>query len=202
MSQEYAERTKLGPGFNVYGVGTEENIVYPDDQDMEDTASSPVHVVGETVPETDVPSLGLTPQDSLSAESLRDVTGPRTAATRNPGDAGSVSTENLARDAHVAETTASGSQPPSDGQHHHEAATTSVRERSKSPRGREISPRTRTARLRARFAKLREYPMVRYLPASAPPSFPAPAAVPRDTVTREEANVVLSEIQKQIGDAA
>ena len=61
MSQECTERTKLGPSFNVYGVGIEENIVYLDDQNMEDTASSPMRVVGETVPKSDIPSLGLTP---------------------------------------------------------------------------------------------------------------------------------------------
>ena len=112
MSHEQTERTKLGPGFDVYGVGSSENFVYPNDQEMEDTASSPVQVVGETVPESDVPSLGLTPQDSLSAESLRDVTGPRTAAARNSDDAASGTPQSLARDTHVAETTASGSQPP------------------------------------------------------------------------------------------
>ena len=68
MSCEHTERTKMGPGFDVYGIGTSENFVYPNDQEMEDTASSPVQVVGETVPESDVPSLGLTPQDSLSAD--------------------------------------------------------------------------------------------------------------------------------------
>ena len=115
MSQEQTERTKLGPGFDVYGVGTSENFVYPNDQEMEDTASSPVQVVGETVPESDVPSLGLTLQDSLSAESLRDVTGPRTAVTQKSADAASGTTESMARDAHVAKTTASESGPSGDG---------------------------------------------------------------------------------------
>ena len=44
--------------------------------------------------------------------------------------------------------------------------------------------------------------MTRYLPAPAPPQLPPSATVPRDTVTREEANAILTELQKQIGDAA
>ena len=82
MSHDPTERTKLGPGFDVYGVETDINQGYPNDLEMEDTASSPVQCVGEVVPESDVPSLGLTPTDPLSAENLCEVTGPRTAATR------------------------------------------------------------------------------------------------------------------------
>ena len=47
----------------MYGVEMETNAPYPNDQEMEDTASSPVLLVDEVVPESDVPSLGLTPTD-------------------------------------------------------------------------------------------------------------------------------------------
>ena len=50
---------------------------------------APVRVVGEVVPEADVSSLGLSPQDALTADMLRHVTGLSTAAAWNPGDAGS-----------------------------------------------------------------------------------------------------------------
>ena len=115
MSHEQTERTKLGPSYNVFGVSTVEDSDYPNDQEMEDTASSPVQIIGEEVPEMDVSSLGLTPTVPLSAEYLREVTGPSTAATRNLDDAGSVSTENVMSGAHVAETIASGSQTPRGG---------------------------------------------------------------------------------------
>ena len=106
---------KLGPGYNVLGVSTVEDSDYPNDQEMEDTASSPVQVIGEVVPETDVSSLGLTSTVPLSAEYLCEVTGPSIAATWNPNDAGSVSTEKVISGVNVAETTASGSQTPREG---------------------------------------------------------------------------------------
>ena len=108
MSREQTEQTKLGPGYDVYGAKTNTNSFYPNDQDMEDTASSPVQLVGEVVPELDVPSLGLTPTDPLTAENLREVTGPRMTVERNSGDAESISKENVITDANVAEPTASG----------------------------------------------------------------------------------------------
>ena len=40
MSHNPTERTKLGPGFDVYGVETDINQGYPNDLEMEDTASS------------------------------------------------------------------------------------------------------------------------------------------------------------------
>ena len=92
---------------------------------MEDTASSPVQLVGEVVPESDVPSLGLTPTDPLTAENLREVTGPRMTLAWNLGDAELVSTENVITGANVAEPTASGSQTFGDAQHHMETAATS-----------------------------------------------------------------------------
>ena len=104
------EQTKLGCGYDVYGVKTNMNSFYPNDQDMEDTASSLVQLVGEVVPESDVPSLGLTPTDPLATENLQEVTGPRMTVARNPGDAESVSMENVITGANMAEPTASGSQ--------------------------------------------------------------------------------------------
>ena len=115
MSHDQTEHTKLGPGYNVFGVSTVEDSDYPNDQEMEDTASSPVQVIGKVVPEMDVFSLGLTPTVPLSAEYLREVTRPSTAATRNLDDAGSVSTEKVISGVNVAETTASGSQAPHEG---------------------------------------------------------------------------------------
>ena len=202
MSHNPTEQTKLGPGYDVYGVETETNALYPNDQEMEDTASSPALLVGEVVPESDVPSLGLTPTDPLTAENLREVTGPRVTLARNPGDAESVSTENVIAGANVAEPTASGSQMFGDAQHHTETAATSGQARAKSPVGRvrhELSPRTRTADLRARMARVRQTRMTRYLQAPPPP--PPSAIVPHDTVTRAEADMALGELQRQIGDA-
>ena len=69
---------------------------------------------------------------------------------RNPGDAESVSTENVIAGANVAEPTANGSQMFGDAQHHTETAATSGQACAKSPAGRvrhELSPRTRTADL-------------------------------------------------------
>ena len=77
----------------------------------------------------DASSLGLTPTVPLSEEYLHEMTGPRTAATRNPDDAGSVSTGNVISGVHVAETTASGWQPPSDMGHPKESIATSRRGR-------------------------------------------------------------------------
>ena len=202
MSHEQMEQTKLGPRYDVYGVETETNAPYPNDQEMEDTASSPVQLVGEVVPESDVPSLGLTPTDPLTAENLREVIGPRVTLAQNPGDAESVSTENVIVGANVAEPTASGSQMFGDAQHHTETAATLGQARAKSPVSRvrhELSPRTRTADLRARMARVRQTRMTRYLQAPPPP--PPSAIVPHDTITRAEADMALGELQRQIGDA-
>ena len=108
MSQEYTDGTKLGPSFDAVGVSTAVDQDYPNDWEMEDTASSSVRVVGEVVPETDVSSLGLSPQVALTADSLRNVTGPSTAVVWNLGDTGSDVNESLFSGANVAETTASG----------------------------------------------------------------------------------------------
>ena len=79
------------------------------------------------------------------------------AVTRNLGDAGSVSTENVISGMNVAETTASGLQTPRDGQHPKESTARSRRERSKSPHsrtGRELSPKSRTAEMQSRMARV------------------------------------------------
>ena len=107
MSQEHTDGTKLGPGFGAVGVSTADDQDYPNEWEMEDTASSSVKVVGEVVPETDVSSLGLSPQVALTADSLRNVTGPSTAVAQNLGNAGSDLNERLFTEANVAETTAS-----------------------------------------------------------------------------------------------
>ena len=205
MSHEHTDGTKLGPGFDAVGVSTADDQDYPNEWEMEDTASSSVRVVGEVVPETDVSSLGLSPQVALTADSLRNVTGPSTAAARNPGDAGSDLNENLFTDANVAETTASGIQTQSDVRQTRGSIATSRRVRSKSPHGRttgrELSPRSQTAELRARIARVRQMKLTQYL--EPPPQLPAPPVIttPRDTVTRAEADAAMGVLQQQIGDA-
>ena len=124
---------------------------------MEDTASNNVQVIGKVVPEIDASLLGLTPIVSLSAEYLREVTGPSTAAMQNLGDAESGSIENVISGVNVAETTASGLQTPCDGKHPKESTARSRRERSKSPHGRtgrELSPKSRNAELRVSMARV------------------------------------------------
>ena len=204
MSREYTEQTKLGPGFDAVGISAADDQDYPNDWDMEDTASSNVQVIGEVVPEMDVSTLGLTPTVPLSEEYLREMTVPSTAATQNPSDAGLALTGNVISGVNVAETTASGSQAPSDAQHPKESLATSRRGRSKSPHGRigrELSPKSRTAELRARMARVQQKKMTQYLlppPQSPPPPIITPLG---DTVTRAEADVALGELQRQIGDA-
>ena len=142
--------TKLGPGFDAVGVSTADDQDYPNDWEMEDTASGSVKVVGEVVPETDVSSLGLSPQVALTTDSLRNLTGPSTAAARNLGNVGSDVNERLFTDANMAETTASGFQTPRDVRHPKGSIATSRRGRSKSPHGRtghELSPKSQTIEL-------------------------------------------------------
>ena len=166
---------------------------------MEDTASSSMKVVGEVVPETDVSSLGLSPQVALTADSLRNVTGPSTAAAQNLGDAGSDLNEGLFTDANVAETTASRIQIPSDVRQTKGSIATSRRGRSKSPYGRitrrELSPRSQTVELRARMARVRQMKLTQYL--EPPPQWPPPPVLtaPCDTVTRAEADTAMGVLQ-------
>ena len=168
MSQEQTERMKLSPRYDVFGVSTVEDPSYPNDLEMEETAFSPMQIASETIPKLDVSSLGLTTKVPLSAEYFREVTGLSTAATRNLGDAGSVSTENLISGVNVAETTSNGSQAPRDGQHPKESTDMSRRGRSKSPHSRterELSPKSHTAEMRARMARVRQMKLTSYLPA-------------------------------------
>ena len=87
MSQEYTERTKLGPGFDVTGISGAGATVYANEVDMEDTASSSPQIVGEVVPQSTESSLGLALAGVLTAESQPGVTGPRTAGERTESDA-------------------------------------------------------------------------------------------------------------------
>ena len=151
----------------------------------------------------DVSLLGLTPTVPLSAEYLREVTGPSTVVMRNPDDVGSGSIENLISGANMAETPASGLQIPRDGHHPKESTARSRCERSKSPHGRtghELSPKSRTTELRARMARVQQMKMTQYLPP-APQLPPPPVFASHDMVTRAEAGVALGELQQQIGDA-
>ena len=198
------EQTKLGLGFDAVGISAADDQDYPNDWEMEDTASSNVQVIGEVVPETDVSTLGLTPTVPLSEEYLCEMTVPSTAATQNPSDAGLALTGNVISGVNMAETTASGLQAPSDAQRPRESLAMSRRGRSKSPHGRigrELSPKSRTAELCARMARVQQKKMTQYLlphPQSPPPPVFTP---PHDTVTRAEADVALGELQRQIGDA-
>ena len=79
MSHDGTERTKLGPSFDVPYVSGAQPTTYHDDAEMEDTASSSPQFVGETVPESQESSLGLTPSDVPSEELTRSVMGLRTA---------------------------------------------------------------------------------------------------------------------------
>ena len=150
MSREHTERTKLGPGFDAVGVSTADDQDYPNDWEMEDTASSNVQVIGEVILEKDVSSLGLTLTVPLSKEYLREMTVPSIAATRNLGDAGLALTRNVIGGINVVETIANGLQAPSDARHPKESFATSRRERMKSPHGRagrELSPKSHTTEL-------------------------------------------------------
>ena len=103
------------------------------------------------------------------------MTGPSTAATRNPDDAASGSTGNVISGVHMAETTASGSQTHRDGNHPKESTAKSRRGQSKSPHsrtGHELSPKSQTAELRARMARVRQMKLTQYLPPT--PQLPPP----------------------------
>ena len=201
MSQEQTDGTKLGLGFDAVGVSTAVDQDYPNDWEMEDTASSSVRIVGEVVGETDVSSLGLSPQVALTADSLRNVTGPSTAAARNPGDVGSDLNESLFSGANVAEITASGFQTPRDVRH---PIATSRRGRSKSPHsktGCKLSPRSQTAELRACMARVRQMKLTQYLEPTSEMPPPPIITTPHGIVTRAEADAAMGVLQQQIGDA-
>ena len=69
ISHEYTEQTKLGPGFDVTGISDAGAMLYLNEVEMEDTASSSVRIVGEVVPGSPKSSLGLALADVPTAES-------------------------------------------------------------------------------------------------------------------------------------
>ena len=93
MSQEGTERTKLGPGFEILDISGMPTTVYHNEEEMENAASSSVKLVGETVPNLDESSLGVSPQNLITADSLRNVTGLRTAEMRNVSDVAQQATD-------------------------------------------------------------------------------------------------------------
>ena len=109
MSHEATERTKLGPGFDITGISGAGATIYPDDAEMEDTASNSVKVVGEVVPDSTESSLGLTSPDVPTGESTQGVTGASMAETRDQLDADIQSTARAASDDHVSKPAPSGS---------------------------------------------------------------------------------------------
>ena len=162
---------------------------------MEDTASGPVQIVGETVPETDVPSLGLTPQEIISAESLRDVTGPCTAEARSQSEVDIGAASDAYSGESVSNPGAGGSQAIFDVANQKTVtATSSRRPHSRSPLERALSPkRSQASLLRARFSRLGQSKLLQY--AQIPDNVPS-ASVPRDTVTRGEADAALAQLQE------
>ena len=200
MSHDGTQHTKLGPGFDVPYVSGAQPTGYSDDAEMEDTASSSVRFVGETIPESTVSSLGLPPSDVPTGESPRGVTGLRTAGTRIFGDADAGSTAHTTGGEHVSSPGVSGSQTVSDVPIQPTVpATSSRRSRSKSPLGRALSPkRTQSSELRMRFARLHQMRVSRFV--QVPDRIPD-APVPHDSVSRREADAALAQLHKQISDA-
>ena len=70
MSQEGTERIKLGPGFEILNVSGTPTTIYHNEEEMENAASSSLKLVGETVPNSDESSLGVSPQNLITADSL------------------------------------------------------------------------------------------------------------------------------------
>ena len=118
MSQDATERTKLGPGFDILDISGTPTTVYRSEEEMEDTATSSVKLVGETIPELDASSLGLSPQNPITADSLRNVTGARTSETRSSSDAEAQHTARDTAGERVYDPAAGGSHvPPADVSH-------------------------------------------------------------------------------------
>ena len=195
MSHALTEETKLGPGFDVTGISGAGTTVYPNEIDMEDTASSSVWIVGETVPASTESSLGLTPADVHAAGVGRSVMGPRTAEMRSQGEAD----VGMASDAYSGEIVSnpgvSGTQALVDAAPQTAmTAASSRRTRPKSPIEKALSPkRSQAAALRARFARLGQVKLLEY--AQVRDSVPG-ASVPKDTVTRGEADAALAQLQE------
>ena len=70
MSRWGNNKTPLEPSFSVINVDGVPTTAYSREEEMDDTTLSSVKFVGEVVPETDVPSLSLPTQQSLSAADL------------------------------------------------------------------------------------------------------------------------------------
>ena len=87
MSHDGTEHTKLGPGFDILDVSGTPTTVYCNEEEMEDIATSSVKLVGETVPESDVSLLGLSPQNPITVGVLHNVTGAHTSERRSSSDA-------------------------------------------------------------------------------------------------------------------
>ena len=175
MSQNSTERTKLGPDFDVRDVDGTPTTFYDDEQEMEDNASSSVKIVGEVIPESDIPSLGLPPQDVLSAETLHNVTGPCMAATWKSSDADPKYTARGSGARYAYNPAASGSCAP----------TLDVAQCIAD-----------SAEQRTDVARIRQTKFVRCFPVA-----PASVSVPRDIVSRREADTALAELYQAFGDA-
>ena len=89
MSGWENNETPLEPSFSIINVNGVPTTVYSREDEMDDTASSSVKFVGEVVPETDVPSLSLPMQQSLSAAALSGLISTSQEATRTISDADS-----------------------------------------------------------------------------------------------------------------
>ena len=127
MSHEATEQTKLGLGFDVTSISGTGATIYANDADMEDTASSSVRIVGETIPESNELSLGLTRSDVPAEQSTKGVTSPHTIKTQSFGDADAGSTANSPGGEHINNPRASGSQATVDVPHQPAVIITSIR---------------------------------------------------------------------------
>ena len=182
MSQDGTERTKLGLGFDVLGVG-DTTVNLDGDAEMGDTASSSVRVLGEAVPESLESSLGLTRSDVPAADLTSSVTGPRTSGMRTVDDADSQATHSAAGTGHMSAPAPSGSHVTVPA---YQAATaaSSRRTKPKSSLGRALTIRTKSSKMRASMARLRQTRMTRYIALPVPVT----VQVTHDTVSRENAD--------------
>ena len=89
MSGWENKETPLEPSFSIINVDGVSTTVYNREEEMDNTASSSVKFVGEVVPETDVPSLSLPTQQSLSTADLSGLISTPQETTRTSSDAGS-----------------------------------------------------------------------------------------------------------------
>ena len=149
MSQDATERTKLGPRFDILDVSGTPTTVYRNEEEMEDTTTSSVKLVGETVPELDASSLGLSPQNPITVGLLRNVTGARTSETRSSSDAEAQHTARDTAGERVYDPAASGSHVPPADVSHQAGTMASTFKRPKSPVRRSLSPRSSGSDLRA-----------------------------------------------------